>query len=88
MPWRHPESSITDDLPVCNFSHDDVDQLVQHVVKLRTLPEGVLVLSGLSRVWKFLLCDPVLRHRDGTGTGEYVYLSKCFQIVTCFLVCC
>nr|GEZ58807.1 hypothetical protein [Tanacetum cinerariifolium] len=31
------------------------------------MPEGVLVLSGLSRVWKSRVCDLVLRGADGNG---------------------
>ena len=89
MPWRHPESSITDDLPICDFSQDDVTRLDQQIVGLRTIPEGVLVLSGLSRVWKFPLCDPVLRHRDGTGTGgiclSFQVFSNC-NLFSCMLL--
>ncbi|GJV37696.1 hypothetical protein Tco_1410173 [Tanacetum coccineum] len=38
-----------------------VDQQKAHIVKLRDIPEGVLVRSGLSRVWRNPMCDPVLR---------------------------
>ncbi|GKB12924.1 hypothetical protein Tco_0846847 [Tanacetum coccineum] len=44
MPWRHPDSRITD--------------------------KGVLVQSGLSRVWRNPMCDPVLRRSDNTGKGR------------------
>ncbi|GKA93977.1 hypothetical protein Tco_0815963 [Tanacetum coccineum] len=35
-----------------NFNQDHVDQLKAHIVKLYDIPEGVLVQSGLSRVWR------------------------------------
>nr|GFC38860.1 hypothetical protein [Tanacetum cinerariifolium] len=44
-------------LPVDSFNMEDVRRLSMHVVKLRDMPEGVLVLSGLSRVWKSQTCD-------------------------------
>ncbi|GKA83489.1 hypothetical protein Tco_0805084, partial [Tanacetum coccineum] len=46
----------------------DVRRLSAHVIKLRDMPEGVLVLSGLSRVWKSHVYDPVLQGADGNGT--------------------
>ncbi|GKE02071.1 hypothetical protein Tco_1390054 [Tanacetum coccineum] len=33
------------------------------------MPKGVLVLSGLSHVWKSQTCDLILRGTDGNGTG-------------------
>ncbi|GKE49877.1 hypothetical protein Tco_1481135 [Tanacetum coccineum] len=38
------------------------------------MPEGVLVLSGLSRVWKSRVCDPVLRGADGNVMGIHDFL--------------
>ncbi|GKF51323.1 hypothetical protein Tco_0147790, partial [Tanacetum coccineum] len=35
----------------------DVRCLSVYVIKLRDMPEGVLVLSGLSHVWKSRICD-------------------------------
>nr|GEX98790.1 hypothetical protein [Tanacetum cinerariifolium] len=53
MVWRHPDAAIDDPRPsACSFNKADVRRLSTHVVKLRDMPEGVLVLSGLSRVWK------------------------------------
>ncbi|GKC14084.1 hypothetical protein Tco_1010866, partial [Tanacetum coccineum] len=63
MRWRHPDSGITDKVPT-GFNQDRVDRLKAHVVKLCDIPEGVLVRSGLSRVWRNPMCDPVLRHSD------------------------
>ncbi|GJS03232.1 malonyl-coenzyme A:anthocyanin 3-O-glucoside-6''-O-malonyltransferase-like protein [Tanacetum coccineum] len=34
--------------------------------RLRDIPEGVLVRSGLSRVWRNPMCNPVLRRSDNT----------------------
>ncbi|GJQ89126.1 hypothetical protein Tco_0000265 [Tanacetum coccineum] len=42
---------------------------------LRDMPEGVLVLFGLSHVWKSHVCDPVLRGADGNGTEEEPHLD-------------
>nr|GEU82242.1 hypothetical protein [Tanacetum cinerariifolium] len=59
---RHPDSAIDDPKPSAgSFNMEDVRRLSAHVVKLRDMPEGVLVLSRLSRVWNSRTCDPVLR---------------------------
>ncbi|GJW61837.1 reverse transcriptase domain-containing protein [Tanacetum coccineum] len=66
MVWRHPGVTIDDPRPVAgSHSMADVRRLSAHVIKLRDMPEGVLVLSGLSRVWKNYVCDPVLRGANG-----------------------
>ncbi|GKD63693.1 hypothetical protein Tco_1305801 [Tanacetum coccineum] len=63
-------AAIDDPRPAAgSFSMADVRRLSEHVIKLRDMPEGVLVLSGLSRVWKSRVCDPVLRGADGNGMG-------------------
>ncbi|GJR17114.1 hypothetical protein Tco_0965641 [Tanacetum coccineum] len=73
MPWRHPDSCITDKVPT-SFNQDHVDRLKAHIVKLRDIPEGVLVRSGLSRVWRNPMCDPVLRRSDNTAMSIYDFL--------------
>ncbi|GJS44858.1 hypothetical protein Tco_0594979 [Tanacetum coccineum] len=71
MSWRHSKSAINDlKPPAGSFNMEDVRRLSAHVVKLRDIPKGVLVLSGLSHVWKSQTCDPVLRGANGNGTGE------------------
>ncbi|GJS57990.1 probable inactive receptor kinase [Tanacetum coccineum] len=60
IPWRHPDSCITDRVPT-SFNKGHIDQLKAHIVKLCDIPEGVLVRSRLSRVWRNPMCDPVLR---------------------------
>ncbi|GKB84804.1 hypothetical protein Tco_0957076 [Tanacetum coccineum] len=53
MVWRHPRAAIDDLRPAAgSFSMADVCWLSAHVIKLKDMPTGVLVLSGLSRVWK------------------------------------
>ncbi|GJZ51380.1 hypothetical protein Tco_0605895 [Tanacetum coccineum] len=53
MVWRHPSAAIDDPRPAAgSFSMADVRRLSAHVIKLRDIPKGVLVLSRLSRVWK------------------------------------
>ncbi|GKB49128.1 hypothetical protein Tco_0899881 [Tanacetum coccineum] len=70
MVWRHPNAAIDDPRPVAgSFNMANVRRLSAHVVKLRDMPTGLLVLSGLSQVWKSHICDPVLRGADGNGTG-------------------
>ncbi|GJY38118.1 hypothetical protein Tco_0424482 [Tanacetum coccineum] len=70
MVLRHPDAAIDDPRPIAgSFNMADVPCLSAHVVKLRDTPEGVLVLSGLSRVWKSRVCDPVLRGANGNGMG-------------------
>ncbi|GJS49608.1 hypothetical protein Tco_0599729 [Tanacetum coccineum] len=62
---RHPDAAIDDPRPATgSFNMADMRCLSAHVVKLRDMPEGVLVLSGLGRVWKSRICDPVLRGAD------------------------
>ncbi|GJW13242.1 phospholipase-like protein, partial [Tanacetum coccineum] len=75
MTWRHPSSAIDDPKPVADsYSMVDVRQLSSHVVKLRDMLEGVLVLCGLSRVWKIRICDPVLQGADGIVMGIHDFL--------------
>ncbi|GJY30396.1 hypothetical protein Tco_0413891 [Tanacetum coccineum] len=73
MPWRHPDSCITDKVPT-GFNQSHVDRLRAHIVKLRSILEGVLVRSGLSRVWRNPMCDPVLRRLDNTVMSIYDFL--------------
>ncbi|GJR26333.1 hypothetical protein Tco_1102565 [Tanacetum coccineum] len=56
-----PAGDNTIDKIPTDFNQDHVDRLKAHIVKLRDIPEGVLVRSGLSRVWRNPMCDPVLR---------------------------
>ncbi|GJY75839.1 hypothetical protein Tco_0480955 [Tanacetum coccineum] len=66
MVWRHPDAAIDDPRPAAgSFNMADVRRLGAHVIKLRDIPKGVLVLSGLSRVWKSRVFDPVLWGADG-----------------------
>ncbi|GJS26692.1 hypothetical protein Tco_0487312 [Tanacetum coccineum] len=75
MVWRHPNAAIDDPrLAAGSFNMADVRRLSAHVIKLRDMPEGVLVLSGLSRVWKSHVCDPVLRGADGNVMGIHDFL--------------
>ncbi|GJY27594.1 hypothetical protein Tco_0403361 [Tanacetum coccineum] len=65
MVWRHLNAAIDDLRPAAgSFNMADVQCLSAHVIKLRDMPEGVLVLSELSRVWKSRVCDLVLRGAD------------------------
>ncbi|GJX44148.1 hypothetical protein Tco_0260824 [Tanacetum coccineum] len=75
MVWRHLSAAIDDPRPVVgSFNMADFRRLSAHVIKLRDMPEGVLVLSGLSRVWKIRVCDPVLRGANGNVTGIHDFL--------------
>ncbi|GJR91884.1 hypothetical protein Tco_0215895 [Tanacetum coccineum] len=71
----HPDATIDDPRPAAgSFNMADVRRLSAHVIKLRDMLEGVLVLSGLSRVWKNRFCDPVLRGADGNLMGIHDFL--------------
>ncbi|GKD59727.1 hypothetical protein Tco_1297236 [Tanacetum coccineum] len=75
MSWRHPDSAINDPKPPAgSFNMENVRRLSAHVVKLRDMLEGVLVLSRLSRVWKSKTCDPVLQGTDGNVMGIHDFL--------------
>ncbi|GKB10896.1 hypothetical protein Tco_0844819, partial [Tanacetum coccineum] len=73
MPWRHPGSCITDKVPT-SFNQNHIDQLKANIVKLHDILKGVLVRFGLSRVWRNLMCDPVLRRSDNTVMSIYDFL--------------
>ncbi|GJT68979.1 hypothetical protein Tco_1028265 [Tanacetum coccineum] len=72
---RHLNAAIDDPRPAAgSFNMADVRRLSAHVIKLRDMPEDVLVLSGLSQVWKSRICDPVLRGADGNVIGIHDFL--------------
>ncbi|GKE67667.1 hypothetical protein Tco_1521828 [Tanacetum coccineum] len=72
MSWRHPSSAIDDPKPPAgSYSQDDVRRLCAHVLKLRDIPEEVLVLSGLSRVWRSQTRDSVIKGSDGNDPIDY-----------------
>ncbi|GKF13745.1 hypothetical protein Tco_0055207, partial [Tanacetum coccineum] len=76
MVWRHLDAAIDDPRPAAgSFCMADVRQLSAHVIKLRDMPEGVFVLSGLSRVWKSRVCDPVLQGADGNVMEASLYYT-------------
>ncbi|GKB66920.1 hypothetical protein Tco_0928332 [Tanacetum coccineum] len=59
MVWRHPDVAIDDPRPTAgSFSMADVRRLSAHVIKLRDMPEGVIVLSGLIIGIHDFLCLP------------------------------
>ncbi|GJR02036.1 putative ribonuclease H-like domain-containing protein [Tanacetum coccineum] len=75
MSWRHPSSAIDDPKPPAgSYSQYDVRRLSAHVVKLRDIPKGVLVLSGLSRAWKSQTRDLILKDSSGNVMGSYEFL--------------
>nr|GEZ21838.1 hypothetical protein [Tanacetum cinerariifolium] len=69
MPWRHSSLVIDDPkLPTGSYNREDVHRLSAHIVKLWDMPEGVLFLSSLSRVWKIRTRDLILKDSNGNGT--------------------
>ncbi|GJT00083.1 ycf3-interacting protein 1, chloroplastic [Tanacetum coccineum] len=59
---RRSKDEIDDPRPAAgSYSMADVRWLSAPVIRLRDMLEGVLVLSGLSRVWKNRVCDPLWR---------------------------
>ncbi|GKC28282.1 hypothetical protein Tco_1035576 [Tanacetum coccineum] len=57
---RHPSLAIDDPKPLAgSYNMEDVRRLSALVVKLRDIPKGVLVLFGLSGVWKSQTYDPL-----------------------------
>nr|GEY86835.1 hypothetical protein [Tanacetum cinerariifolium] len=56
------------------LNKDQVDRLKAHIVKLRDIPEGVMVRFGLSRVWRNPMCDPMLRRSDKTVMSIHDFL--------------
>ncbi|GKB73887.1 hypothetical protein Tco_0935299, partial [Tanacetum coccineum] len=57
-----------------SYSQADVRRLSASVVKLHDMPKGVLVLSGLSRVWKSRTHDPILKDSSGNVMGIHDFL--------------
>nr|GEU69361.1 hypothetical protein [Tanacetum cinerariifolium] len=79
MVWRHPDAAIDDPRHAAgSFNMANVRRMSAHVIKLRDMPEGVLVLSGLSRVWKNRFYDPVLRgvNRNVMGIHDFLCLPE------------
>ncbi|GJU55433.1 hypothetical protein Tco_1229147 [Tanacetum coccineum] len=75
MVWRHSDASIDDPRPsASSFNMADVHHLSAHVINIRDMPEGVLVLYRLSHVWKSRVCDPVLRGADRNVMDIYDFL--------------
>nr|GEX43163.1 DNA repair protein RAD4 [Tanacetum cinerariifolium] len=75
MKHKKFRGAIDDPRPgVGSLNMSDVRRLSTHVAKLRDIPEGVLVLSGLSRVWKSYFYDLVLRGADGNVIGIHDFL--------------
>nr|GEW23055.1 hypothetical protein [Tanacetum cinerariifolium] len=64
----------TEDKVPTNFNQNHIDYLKAHIVKHHDIPEGVLVRSGLSRVWCNPMCDLVLRRSDNTVMSIYDFL--------------
>ncbi|GKB94474.1 hypothetical protein Tco_0980611 [Tanacetum coccineum] len=56
-----PEKTLLLNKVPTSFNQNHVDQLKAHIMKLHDIPEGVLVRSGRSRVWRNPMYDPVLR---------------------------
>nr|GEW03462.1 hypothetical protein [Tanacetum cinerariifolium] len=85
MSWRHPSSAIDDPKPPAgSYSQYDVRRLSAHVVKLRNIPEGVLVLSGLSQVWKSQTRDPIIKDSSGNvieGTRAKVMFLPLLKVL-------
>ncbi|GJT25639.1 hypothetical protein Tco_0895576 [Tanacetum coccineum] len=70
---RYPNSRITYEVPT-DFNQDHIDRIKAHIVRLRDIPEGVLVRSGVSKVWRNPMCDLMLRHSDNTVMSIYNFL--------------
>ncbi|GJU95093.1 hypothetical protein Tco_1319849 [Tanacetum coccineum] len=89
MVWRHLDATIDDLRHVAgSFNTVDVHRLSAHVIKLMDMPEGVLVLSGLSRVWKSRVCNPVLQGADRNGMGAgFNYFVLCpWPLLLAFII--
>ncbi|GJU17361.1 putative ribonuclease H-like domain-containing protein [Tanacetum coccineum] len=89
MFWRHLNATIDDLRPAAgSFNMADVRRLSAHVIKLRDMPEGVLVLSGLSHVWKSCVCDLVLwdANRNGMGVGFDCFMLCPWPLLFAFIV--
>nr|GFA25189.1 hypothetical protein [Tanacetum cinerariifolium] len=70
--WRHHSSVITDPKHTASsYSQTDVRRLSASFVKLRDMLEGLLVLSGLSRLWKSHTHDLILRESSGNRLPFY-----------------
>ncbi|GJV59349.1 hypothetical protein Tco_1465449 [Tanacetum coccineum] len=72
MSWRHSNSVITYSKPPAgSYSQADIRRLSARIVKLRDMPEGVLVLFGLSRT-----PNPILRDSNRNVMGIHDF--PCF----------
>nr|GFC66595.1 hypothetical protein [Tanacetum cinerariifolium] len=83
MVYRHPNAAINDPRPATgSFNMADVRRLSAHVIKLKDMPEGMLVLSGLSRVWKSRVYDLVLRGVNGNALEDLAIGTPISKIVS------
>nr|GEX36715.1 hypothetical protein [Tanacetum cinerariifolium] len=76
---KHPSSVITDLKPAAgSYSQANVRRLSAHVVKFCGMLEGVLVVFGLSRVWKSRTHDMILKDSSGNvmGIHDFLYLPE------------
>ncbi|GJY55647.1 hypothetical protein Tco_0454762 [Tanacetum coccineum] len=69
--------------PVGSYNQEDVRRLSAHVVKLQDMPEGMLVLPSLSRVWKSRTRDLVIKgsNRNVMGIHDFLCLPKWIGVV-------
>ncbi|GJU35270.1 hypothetical protein Tco_1183624 [Tanacetum coccineum] len=64
-------------IPFSSIHLEVIKHFKVHISQLVPL-EGVLVRSGVSRVWCNPMCDPVLRHSDNTVMSVYDFLCMPF----------
>lgn len=70
MPWRHPDSSVTDDAPAGGYLEADVAKLCEGIVELRPIHSGLLYEVGLKKVWKHSGFRPEFMDIDKNGNAN------------------
>nr|GEZ12559.1 hypothetical protein [Tanacetum cinerariifolium] len=100
MSWRHLDSAINDPKPpVCSFNMEDVHRLSAHVVKLKDMPEGILVLSWPTQqklpfyftppaTIDVVISDPTLEDlAAGNLSAKFDAKAEASQNTTCLNLC-
>ena len=70
MPWRHPDSSVSELPPFGGFQQAHIDALTSTVVDIQAVHPALLFEAGLTRVWKYPEHRPVFKDGEGNGNSS------------------
>jgi hypothetical protein len=68
MPWRHPDSSVSELPPFGGYQPEHVEALTAAVVDIQAIHPALLFEAGLTKIWKYPDNRPIFK--DGEGNGN------------------